>query len=321
MEVRATPARPGATAQELFDFHSNFWVNLHHFLYVTARARAGLDGRRPSVTSALGDTAGFGALPAPDRDAWERAVAYYDSTLAKRDILFDSGMVTINDALARTDGASTLRGAGIDASLADMMERAARVYRRLWWPRHDAANRAWQASVENLLSVHGDSLAAWEARAFRTPWASVPVRVDVTAYSNWAGAYTTVNPSHMTIASLNPANQADQALEILFHEVLHTMDDSLASALTTQFRTQGKTAPRDLTHAFIFYTAGALTKRAIPAHVPYGEKYGLWSRSPVFVRALPALKEGWQAYLDGQIGFEEAVRRYVAGLDLGGIGS
>lgn len=308
----AAPPVPPAAAPALFAFHSNFWLNLHHFLYVTARARRGLDGRRPGVAAALADTAGVGALPAADRDVWERAIAYYDSTIAQRDVLFDSGMVAINDRLTHTDSASSLRGSGIDPALAGALESAAPVYRRLWWPRHDAANRSWQATLEPLVAQHGDSIAAWESRAFRTPWASTPVRVDVTAYSNWAGAYTTTNPAHITIASLAPNNQGDQALEIIFHEVLHTMDDSLASALARQFSAQAKAPPPDFTHAFIFYTAGAFTRRAIPAHVPYGEKYGLWSRSPSFARALPALRESWQRYLDGDIGFEEAIRRYVA---------
>ncbi len=79
---------------DLFAFQSNFWVNFYHFLYVTARARAGLDRDRATVATALTDTSGFGKISTPDRNASESAVAYHDSTLAKRDILFDSGTVT-----------------------------------------------------------------------------------------------------------------------------------------------------------------------------------------------------------------------------------
>lgn len=126
--------------------------------------------------------------------------------------------------------------------------------------------------MRELLAQHGDSMAAWESRVFREPWSAAPVRVDVTAYSNWAGAYTTSGPSHITVSSTSAGNQNDQGLEILFHEVLHTMDDSLRSSLVVAFRANGKAPPRDLTHTFIFYTAGALAKRAMPEHVTYGEK-------------------------------------------------
>jgi hypothetical protein len=301
-------------SQELFAFHSAFWLNLHHFLYVTARARKGLDARRPTVTSALADTAGFGALPASDHNAWQAAVAYYDTTLASRDILFDSGMVAINTSLARSDSATTLRSSGLDPALVATLERAAPVYRRLWWPRHDAANRRWQASMRQLLARYGDSLAMQESRAFGEAWPATPVRVDVSAYSNWAGAYTTSHPSRITVSSESAANQGLQGLEILFHEVLHTMDDTLYTALNAAFRAQGKTPPRDPTHVFIFYTAGEFTRRAIPGHVPYAEKYGLWSRVPDFARALPVLQRCWQPYLDGELTFDEALRRYVSAI-------
>ncbi|HET7551397.1 MAG TPA: hypothetical protein VFK04_08900 [Gemmatimonadaceae bacterium] len=305
--VRSADMRP-----DLFSFHSNFWLNLHHFLYVTARARKGLDARRPAVTSALADTAGFSALSADDRSRWEAAVAYYDSALADRDILFDTGMVAINNRLASMDSATSLRGSGIGSAVVATLEHAAPVYRRLWWPRHDAANRNWTVRMRELLALHGDSIAAWESRAFHEPWSSSPVRVDVTAYSNWAGAYTTSGPSHITVSSESVGNQDDQGLEILFHEVLHTMDDSLRSSLNAAFRAHGKTLPRDPTHTFIFYTAGALTKRAIPEHVPYGEKNGLWTRVPDFRHALPLLQRVWQPYLDGKSTFEEAIQQYAA---------
>jgi hypothetical protein len=133
----------------------------------------------------------------------------------------------------------------------------------------------------------------------------------VTASANWAGAYTTADPSHITVSSENSGNQEDQGLEILFHEVLHTMDDTLATALLAAFRARGKTPPRDLTHVFIFYTAGALTQRMIPGHIPYAEKNGLWVRVADFTRALPVLQRAWQPYLDGKITFADAVQRYA----------
>ena len=102
-------------------------------------------------------------------------------------------------------------------------------------------------------------------------------------------------------------------------DVLHTMDDTLGSALSAVFRAQGKTLPRDPTHVFIFYTAGVLTfytagvltQRMIPGHVPYAEKNGLWARVADFRRALPVLQHTWQRYLDGEITFADAVQRYA----------
>src|SRR5437763_133776 len=105
--VSPTPiAAVSVDATRLFDIHNTMWINLHHFLYVIARARAGLDATRPAVTLALADTAGFGALPAESRDAWNAALAYYARAVATRDILFDSSLVAVTDRLVELEDAS-----------------------------------------------------------------------------------------------------------------------------------------------------------------------------------------------------------------------
>ena len=73
---------------------------------------------------------------------------------------------------------------------------------------------------------------------------------------------------------------------------------------------QGKRPPWQLWHAIIFYTAGELTRRAIPHHVPYAVANGLWNREPwsAFRKALDA---HWRPYLDGQITFDEALQRLL----------
>ncbi len=306
---------PLVAETRLFAFHSNLWVNLHHFLYVMARARKGLDATRPATTAVLGDTSGVGALSPALRAAFDGALAYYDSAVAARDILFDSSLVAVNDRLAGLEQASSVRGAPrLDAGIADALERAAPAYRALWWPRHDAANRHWIDLALPQVAKGGDAAARDEARAFRQPWSSTPVRVDVAAYTNWAGAYTTEHPSHINVASLLPSNGEGLApFETLFHEVLHTMDDSLLTVLQTAFRASGKRWPRDPTHAFIFYTAGEVTRRQFPEHVPFAEAVGMWMRNTDFARMLPLLRANWQPYLDGRSTLEDAMRKIAEG--------
>lgn len=310
----AQPSSPRSAETRLFTMQSNFWVNLHHFLYVTARARRGLDARS-AVTQALADTAGIGALPASATSDWEAALDYYSRTVAERDILFDSALVMVGFELSRLTGERLgPEVAARDSGIARALARAAPAYRTAWWPRHDSANRQWIAAARLLLTQHGDSMAAWITRAFAVRWPDQPVPVDVSAYSNWAGAYTTDDPDHITIASLVDGNQGSNALEMLFHEVLHTMDRTLFERLRTAARAQGKRMPRNPTHAFIFYSAGELARRAIPSHVPYAEAGGLWARSRDMGPMRPLLRRHWQPWLDGQVTLDEALRRIVAEL-------
>src|SRR5690348_5825710 len=127
------PSATPAAESRLFAMQSNFWVNLHHFLYVTARARRGLDATRPAVTSALADTAGFSALPDSLRVHWTDALAYYDRVIAERDILFDTALVTVNVRLSHVRD-DALGRAGLDAELVAALTRAAPAYRAVWWP-------------------------------------------------------------------------------------------------------------------------------------------------------------------------------------------
>lgn len=313
----STPRPLGSTSadhRQLFAMQSNFWVNLHHFLYVTARARRGLDATRPAVTQALADTAGFGTLSAARQADWNSALDYYTRVVADRDILFDTSLVTVNVRLSRVTGLDSLGRAGLDVALTPVLERAAPVYREVWWTRHDSANRAWIAAVRPLLAQHGDSAAAWEARAFGVRWADAPVPVDVSAYANWAGAYTTEGPSHVTISSLDAEDRGTAAFETLFHEVLHTMDGALLEQFGAAAAAQGKRTLRDPTHPFIFYTAGEVTRRLFPGHVPFAESGGLWARSRDLGAMRPLLQRHWQPWLDGQITLEEALHRIAAEL-------
>jgi hypothetical protein len=308
------PAPSRVAGAQLFDFHSNSWVNLHHFLYVSARARRGLDRDRTAVTTANGDTLGFGALPAEQRAIWDRSLDYYAAHLADRDILFDSAMVGVTNQLSDLGEGGHARDTHLDPQLAATLDAASQVYRALWWPRLDAANRAWIARVKELLAAHGDSAAAWEARVFDTRWSSTPVRVDVCAYTNWAGAYTTESPSRINVSTVADPTGREASFETLFHEVLHTMDTPLFDRLTNAARAQGKKLPRDPTHAFIFYTAGEVARAFFPGHQPFAESGGIWARSRDLGAMRPLLVRDWQPWIAGRSSFDDAIRQIVGGL-------
>lgn len=308
------PVRADADTR-LFTMQSNFWVNLHHFLYVTSRARRGLDASRTAVTNALADTAGFAGLPRHARDGWQAALDHYSTAVAERDVVFDSTLGVAAASLSRLTITQSPRDAvGVDSAMARALEQGAAAYRAAWWPRHDASNRAWIAAVRPLLVQHGDSAAAWETRAFGVTWPREPVRVDVTAYSNWAGAYTTEDPDRVTMASLNDDTKGTAAFETLFHEVLHTMDRPLFDRFRVAARAQGKRMPRNPTHPFIFYTAGEVSRRLLRDHVPYADATGLWQRSRDWAPMRALLQKHWQPWLDGTITLDEALRRIASEL-------
>src|SRR5688500_12155924 len=95
----AQPASTRSAQTRYFTMQSNFWVNLHHFLYATGRARRGLDSR-PAVTQSLADTTGFGTLPASAKSDWEAALDLLHSQRrrARHSVRFGVGDVRLRAA-------------------------------------------------------------------------------------------------------------------------------------------------------------------------------------------------------------------------------
>jgi hypothetical protein len=134
--------------------------------------------------------------------------------------------------------------------------------------------------------------------------------VDVTAYANWAGAYTTLGPTRITIASLDPGNQGPAALEVAFHEASHGISWYLEKSISEECRRQNVLLPRrDLWHAVLFYTTGEIVRRRLRDYRPYAYSNGLWRKAwPMYI---VALEKDWQLYLDGKFPFEAAVAQLV----------
>jgi hypothetical protein len=304
------PADP-VHASRLFRFHSDFWLNLHHTLHAQARARLGApDTRRAAIAAAAADTAALATLPRDERRGWDQALAAYGRGVASRDLLFNRGLEAVKNRLSLLGAAEPGSDPALPPTVAAALEAAAPAYRRGWWPAHDAANRRWVAALEPLLRGHEDALAPRLAAALGASWPADPIRVDVSAYANWAGAYTTLEPTHVVISSTAPGNAGPLALETVFHEAGHALVHDLRDAIAAEARAAGAEPPERLWHSVLFYTAGELVRGRLPDLVPYAEAFGLWERGDG-PRELEALREEWQPWLDGNGSFRGAVRRVV----------
>jgi hypothetical protein len=272
-----------------FEFHSGFWVNLHHFLYEQATAKP----------------------PSPDGPPdWQAALAYYRRAVVNQDLLSESAL-QVNNRLSDSESATSLKNSGLPAEFIAVLEGAAPVYRARWWPDHDRGNRVWIQTVTPLVSKYSEALKRELAAVYATDWPAAPIRTDVTEYASYAGAYTTLEPTHITVSSVNPGNQGDAALEILFHEASHSLVAKLRNTLSTEVRAENKLYPyRDFWHAVLFYTTGEVVRRHLEGYSPYAVKNGLYARAWPGVPEI--LDTNWKPYLDGKIDMITGVHRIVA---------
>jgi hypothetical protein len=328
---RSGQSESETTPLPVFEFHSGFWLNLHHFLYQTAREQ-----KNPAGTAKGGSAAAAGVgdakLTEEEERAWKSAVDYYAANYAGQDLLFNGDLVALKNQLGDFETCADLSGqsaprcnAGLPPELTRALERAATVYRAHWWPEHDRLNRRWTAQVAPLVRQLGKELAEELARLYQERWPAQKVRVDVSAYANWAGAYTTLEPLRVTIASRDPRNQGTAGFEILFHEASHGLAGPVQDAIVRECRQRGKPIPRDLWHAVLFYTTGEAVKNVMkqnassgdgttsPAqYTPYAMREGLYTRG--WSNYLRVIEKFWKPYLEGRADFSDAIVRMVSAL-------
>jgi hypothetical protein len=343
-------AAPRALAQQVedsvygplpvFEFHSGFWVNLHHFLYHEARARAARDSREAAARPAGPVLKPSPGSPPPltpaDQRIWDQAIAYYVSAFAGKDLLVNIDLILLKNQLGDFEDCNELTGrqkpacdAGLPGNIGIILEAAAPIYRAHWWADHDRANRRWVTRVAPLVREKGVSLSLRLADIYQSKWPKEKIRVEVCAFANSAGAYTTLDPLRVTIASADPRNQGPAALEVLFHEASHDIARPVEAAISRECRQRDKPIPRDLWHALIFFTTGEVLR---PIMQQAEQQYAPGDDFPLLRHPTSAVPPGlseqlsqrgweqyshllsvyWQPYLDGKVSFEDAIARLVS---------
>ncbi len=286
--------------QKTFRFQSGFWINLHHFLFQRAVEQPADNIAAPS-----------GLAPEQSQD-WSKALSYYHEQFDGKNLL-DRDMAVIKNALGDVGNARSLNATGLDRGLVDALEMAAPVYRAVWWTAHDRSNRSRIERLIPLIARHEGGLRIRLSEIYRTEWPGPNIQADVVFHANWAGAYTTLYPTRITVSSEDAGEPPPETLEILFHEASHALIGKVQASISLQVRSLGRLLPKkSLWHAVLFYSTGEIVRERIPGYTPYALKHGLWDR--VWPDHLGVLGREWKPYLEGKRGFEAAIEALIDGL-------
>jgi len=302
---------PITSSDSLFEFHSGFWINLHHFLYEQAAiATAGPKGT-PHEAELATDASMSAGLSEDESKAWSDALVYYRAKMLRHDLGSDDDLVKIKNRLEDIEGATTADRSDLDPQLVAVLDAAAPIYRAHWWFLHDKANQAWIAAVMPLVDSQGAGLAQQIATAFETPWPDRPLRVDVVAYANYAGSYTTLHPARITISSIDGGNQGTAALEVLFHAASGVIIDPISKTVEQAYERAKKDSPPEITEMILWFTSGFFVQQLYPSYTPYADRFALWAEdSRTGYRA--ALVKDWQPRLQGKMTLDAALGQLAA---------
>jgi hypothetical protein len=303
----AASGAPHARQQDFFEFHSAFWINLHHYLHALARPAGALPNEIP-----VNATAG-------ERQQWTGAVDFYTAQFGKRSLLFDEKLVGIKQALTAAGSSDRLPETTLAPDHRAALDAAAPIYRKHWWTDHDAANRRFIDALQPLLKQHGGPIASRLAASFDAAWPSAPMRVDLVHDAGPPGnAYTISEPTLITIGAGDSRHQGLAALELVFHEASHRWDAVLMKDVEDVARDLERRAPPGLWHGLLFYNAGVITTDAlVTAGVSDYEMYMSAQRTFDFPGWHQAIARHWPLYLAGSISRREATSRIVRELAAG----
>lgn len=296
-------------ATERFAFHSNFWINLHHFLHRQAQRPDGapIDGGR-----------------ALSREAFQQldgAIDWYREHLAEHSLLMNQQLYGVKRALIAFGPDQRPDAPAVTAEHLAQLEAAAPVYRRYYWARHDQQNR-------ETVSWHLARIRALEqpvltriAELAQQPWPEEMIRVDLTWDANWAGAYCTTQPIHAVLTSRvgGPDNRWPPGgwLELLFHEPSHAVIDpgrsTVGRLLGEIAAEEGAADPGQLWHAVLFLFSGTAVREALALEGV--EHRLLMETEDIFGRYQPAVQDGLGAYIAGEGELGAALRATVASLE------
>jgi len=314
--VRSLDRHVDQEGRSLFEFHSRFWMNLHHFLFAEAQRLQGKPAPGEPRLARSPYLPPDGELSGEERRAWDEALAFYTHEVISIPNAWQQ-VRRARKALTAAETSGKLAEGDLQPGLLAALTKAAPVYRAHWWTQHDRLNRTWIQDVEKLLARHGQSIATKLVTLYQSSWPEVTIPVDVTYIANWAGGYATLQPLHILMTSGDPAYQGFAAMETVFHEASHALIAAVERAVNREAAGSPINA-NDLTHAILFYTTGEVVKQRLlqqgaATYTPYAyTSYGVFHRA-----ARPyvsPIERYWQPYLEGKVALEQAVADVVLAL-------
>lgn len=285
LTVPLIPAHAFAKSPGFFTWRSGFWRCLHQTLYAFASHDSDA-GRVRRIRLDPQDVAIRQALTGEAALTWNRSVQTYARSLSQRDLLFDDGMIAIGRALDTAGDRPLQSHPALPVEVAASLTDAEAIYRQHWWNRHRTASDQWRAAAQPLVDEHARAVGDRLMRILGASWSVLPLDAALVPYANWAGAYTVLDPTAITVATLDASYQGAAALEMLMHEAGHAVTRPLQNRLKgimadikAQPGTNAAAIRPDLWHEVLFYVAGRVAADAMPGYVPYADHNNLWNRA------------------------------------------
>ncbi|MBO6522471.1 MAG: hypothetical protein JJ971_01475 [Balneolaceae bacterium] len=292
---------------EKYEFYSNFWINQHHFLYAKASSAAKGNWDDGFTENELDK------LSVGEAQILKDGITFYRDSVISYSLTFNRGLTILKRTLINFDEDDVFEMDDFHDELVEHLNKVKPVYRKYFWGEHNRSNLEVVDNHLEFITTHESEIFDRISGLAQQPWREEKIRVDVTYYANWAGAYTSNNPQvHVTITSQDDGKGDWQ--ELIFHEPSHSIMSSRsfkAAELISKVSEQlGVEPPESLWHALLFYFSGVSVQEAFKKE---GVEYELYMvRYNVFDEYHPVIFKYMPDYVQGDTSFEEALKKVIA---------
>lgn len=239
-------------------------------------------------------------------------LAFYKDSLLGKDLLFDSLMRDFSDKLGSTVSVTERW----QSRALEKMSVFQPVFMKVYWPAIDEANKAWLKTIRPELVRLETIIVPELERIYQTKLPEEKIRVDLTSYATWAGAYSYDDTfCHVIFSTTHHSNQGDLAPEVIFHETSHFLVNTLEQQIKEAAKGKDIKQSINLWHNMIFYTTGYVLQKHYAGEgktfVPYYVQMKFEDKFPDFKASVEACKQYWDDYCQSKTPFDQAVKNIV----------
>lgn len=303
-------------SSKYFVFQSSIPLNAHLFLYNKAiGCKFGKTHNDSLAFYALKDK--WNNFSDTDKSVLNGMLRYYKDSLLTKDLLFDSLMRNVEDYLSVENPGKPKFKIGWQVSAADVVRSFQPYFTKFYWPAIDSVNKAWLAANKTTITSMELSVVPELERIYKTKLPETKVRIDLTCYATWAGAFSYNDTyCHVIFSSQHKSNQGGLAAEVVFHETSHFLVDKLMEQIAVAAKAKNVKKELGLWHNMIFYTTGAVLEKEYKLKwqkfEPYYVQMKFQDKFPEFKNSVDACRLYWDPYIKGELGFDAAVNGLVA---------
>ncbi len=256
---------------QYYSFHNNMWMNLHHFFYEQACNRQQNKLKEDGLTfKNIGDSLRIVNLSTNDKQIFDKGVDFYKKYLIDKDLLFSGSTLKWLQAQPRNQ---SITDTTLSKGFTETLNELRPFYETHFWEHHQKENNQLLMNYIDLIEKTENKVIGKMEELSGSEWKGI-VRVDVTTYGNWAGAYSPAD-DNIVISSIDPLMHTTLFIEFTFHESSHLIFNRKSPFRMGIFLKSKELMikpPRSLWHAAMFYLSGLATKDALN---DYGKSHEL----------------------------------------------